>query len=119
MNFTYTQTCRTPFGSLQDGGKVFTGAADIATDEVLASGNVVAGTINVAFPQSGFQCMALLATQPVQVQDIDIGAFNVTLSANVLSLVTNVTAGTAQIRLDSNNVSAGAIKIRVLYDPTP
>lgn len=122
MTFTHTQTCRTPFGTLSDTGKVFTGAADVSVDEVTPIGLTSDIPITVSFPQSGFQCMAILTNlQNILINNVGGGAFGESIRPGVMTLVTAVSADTVGVEYDNGAPASaeGTLKIRVLYDPTP
>ena len=119
MTFTYTQTCQTPFGSLQDAGKVFTGAAMIVVDESLIS-EADNEDVDAVFGQAGFKCMAILADQPaLNISDMADTAFADVLVANQMKFHTTVATDVGGIHYSTLAQTVGTLKIRVLYDPTP
>jgi hypothetical protein len=112
---TYTESVSTPWGSLQ-ASKVYTGAASQALDETYPDSSTDE-PFAMAFPQAGFQAMVLLATTSCDVTNTASTAFQSSLDASVMGLVTSLSADVDVILLTAT--AGGTIKIRVLYDPTP
>ena len=122
MTFTYTQKFTSPWGTLEDAGKSFTGSTAIVTDETLLDNDT--DTLSIAFDQAAFQCMAILSNSTVT----SIGgngsnpdsAFTTALVAGQMKFYSVISDNVVDMTYVTPVIgSGGTLNIRVLYDSTP
>ena len=127
MQHTYQQALTTPTGQLTDTGVAYTGDTHIAVAGVVNANGGGANAVAIAFPATsgGLQSVGLLATVPCVVTltgatVIDgVSTSTVTLTANVIRLITAITGAVTAVSVGANTDSSGAagtIQISALYN---
>lgn len=127
MQHTYQQALTTPTGQLTDTGVSYTGDTHTAVAGVVNANGGGANAVAIAFPATsgGLQSVGLLATVPCVVTltgatEIDgVTTSTVTLTANVIRLITAITGAVTAVSVGANTDSAGeagTIQISALFN---
>lgn len=120
-----TQSIQTPEGLLQDTGATLSGDTTTSVQTTVDANGGGANAVSIAFTDAGFQSLALLSTVPCVVtltgatviDGITIGT--VTLVANVIRHVTDITGNVTAVSVGANTDSlgeAGTITIAALFN---
>lgn len=121
----YIQICTTPEGQIQDGSVTTTGDSVTAVSTTVAANGGSANAVSIAFTDAGFQSLILLSTVNCVVTltgatAIDgVSGSTVTLTANVMRRVADITGDVTAVSVGANTTAsgpAGTIQLNALFN---
>lgn len=123
FSHTYTQTGATPWGTVQDAGRVFSAAATNAINEDIPVFEASDNQFPLELAAAGLKSLALLADQPCVVT-LEADPENIAvlpLPAGELRLIETISDDLVSMVIggQEGSTGGGVLKVRAIYDPTP